>query len=182
MANEDRWFIECHTLTYVEQVFDVARKTEVARLVGEENGTVDKYIGDCVMALWQSRPSDAERVTSAAVHAAIETLRETKKLVATGVWKYHATHPWQCRVALNTGEALMGAIGVGSARDFTVLGDAVNIAFRLESIAGHTDVPLIFSGGTAQYVAGLPGLRPLGSAIVEGRTENVDIFTVDGLD
>ena len=154
----------------------------VSGLVNRAGGTVDKYIGDCVMALWQSRPSDAERVTAAAVHAAIETLRETKKLVAGGAWKYHATHPWQCRVALNTGEALMGAIGVGSARDFTVLGDAVNIAFRLESIAGHTDVPLIFSGGTARYVAGLQGLRPLGSAIVEGRTENVDIFTVDGLD
>ena len=76
----------------------------------------------------------------------------------------------------------MGAIGVGSARDFTVLGDAVNIAFRLESIAGHTDVPLIFSGGTARYVQQVPGLRSLGNAIVEGRTDTVPIYTVDGID
>ena len=153
----------------------------VSGIVVNAGGTVDKYIGDCVMALWQSKPHDAERVTSAAVHAAIQTLQETRKLVASGVWKHEAEHPWECRVALNTGEALMGAIGVGSARDFTVLGDAVNIAFRLESIAGHSDVPLIFSGGTARYVSTLPGLRSLGNAIVEGRSETVEIFTVDGI-
>ena len=48
MANEDRWFIECHALSYVEQVFDVARKTEVARLVGEENGTVGRGGSDVI--------------------------------------------------------------------------------------------------------------------------------------
>ena len=130
------------------------------------------------MGLWRATPEDAPEKTSAAIDAARETIERTTVLGNSEAWSHRESHPWQCRVALNTGEALMGTLGSKGARDFTVLGDTVNVAFRLESVGAQKEVDLIFSKATAEYLG--EGYQPksLGSVIVEGRTENIEVFTL----
>ncbi len=152
----------------------------VAGIVYEKKGEVDKYIGDCVMALWYA-DAKAEKDTSVlrAVEAAAEIVRKTEQMVAEGRWPHQAEHPWECRVAINTGEALIGTVGGKGSRDFTVLGDTVNVAFRLEKVAKQKEVPIIFSEETSNDVAESVSVRSLGDVTVPGRSEAIKIYTLD---
>jgi len=142
-------------------------------------GEVDKYIGDCVMALWRSPTQTPSNLAVKAVIAAEKILAETQALAQKGVWKHESEFPWRCRVALNSGEALMGSVGAAGTRDFTVLGDTVNVAFRLESVASDEGSSLVISDATGKLVREFIPLRSLGQVILDGRKENVEIFTTD---
>jgi len=151
----------------------------VGDAITRHGGEIDKYIGDCVMALWRSPEANAETTAVKAVLAAEEILKETAKLAASGSWAHGESYPWRCRVALNTGEALMGALGSAGARDYTVLGDTVNIAFRLETLASVQGSSLVISDASAKLVRDLLPLKSLGDVILDGRRDNMEIFTVD---
>lgn len=151
----------------------------VAKTVHDEAGEIDKYIGDCVMALWRGDKSTITEQAVRATRAAERIIAETKRLVASGVWKYETSHPWRCRVALNTGEALVGAVGRSGASDYTVLGDTVNIAFRLESLASAEGASLMMTGNTAKLVGDFISLRSLGEVILDGRKDTVSVYTLD---
>ncbi|MFN8391432.1 MAG: adenylate/guanylate cyclase domain-containing protein [Bdellovibrionota bacterium] len=151
----------------------------IVAAITANGGEIDKYIGDCVMALWKNPDLTPETSAVNAVRAAAKILEETEALASSGAWKHQSEHPWKCRVALNTGEALMGAVGTSSARDFTVLGDTVNIAFRLESLASSEGSSLAISETTANLVSDMIHLRSLGHAILEGRKDNMEIFTLE---
>ena len=142
-------------------------------------GEIDKYIGDCVMALWRSPTQTPQNLAVKAVIAAEKILAETEALAQKGLWKYESEFPWRCRVALNSGEALMGSVGAAGTRDFTVLGDTVNVAFRLESLASSDGSSLVISDATGKLVHEFIPLRSLGQVILDGRKENVEIFTTD---
>ena len=161
----------------VAEMLNVWFRKSVGAIIAH-GGEVDKYIGDCVMALWRSTEDPSEAAVRATL-AAEQILMETKNLDESGVWPHHVEFPWRCRVALNTGEALMGALGVAGNRDYTVLGDTVNIAFRLESLASAEGSALVLSEATARLVRDLLPLKSLGHVILEGRKDNVEIFTVD---
>ena len=155
----------------------------VVRAITSHGGEIDKYIGDCVMALWRdtdmSIRDSAGQTAIQAVLAAVKILEETQTLANDGSWTHQTEFPWSCRVALNTGEALMGAVGGGGSRDFTVLGDTVNVAFRLETLASSKGSSLAVSEATAKLVQHAVPLKSLGHVILEGRKDNVEIFTVD---
>lgn len=152
----------------------------VADTVRKYGGEVDKYIGDCVMALWKSTGTNATTEASKAVEAGLEMLKLTRALNESGEWMHKDMFPWRCRVAINTGEALMGTIGGAGKRDFTVLGDTVNVAFRLEGIAGDLNTDFLVSAKTASYLKDLFKLKNLGEVAVAGRTGQVEVFTVEG--
>lgn len=152
--------------------------SRISTAILEERGEIDKYIGDCVMALWRGDSLTIRDQTVRAVKAAQRIIDETSALAATGVWKHQDRFPWNCRVALNTGEALVGAVGKSGASDYTVLGDTVNVAFRLESLASTEGSALVLSKSTADCVDDLLPLQSLGEVILEGRKENLEIFTV----
>ena len=78
-----------------------------------------------------------------------------------------------------TGEALMGGVGGKEARDFTVLGDSVNIAFRLEDIAAKRGEELLFSASTAEFLDAKFPVKRLGEAEIEGRRDKVELFTIE---
>jgi len=148
-----------------------------SEIVRSNDGEVDKYIGDCVMALWKGSYSDAKENALNATRAGFEMLEKTKKMSESGEWIHHATVPWECRVALNTGEALMGTVGGAGKRDFTVLGDTVNVAFRLESIGKQQGTKYILSKATADMVQDEFSLKPLGSVNVAGRSGEIEVFS-----
>ena len=151
----------------------------VSDIVNEYGGEVDKYIGDCVMALWRETASHAGESAKKAIEAGKKIKAVTEKLSTDGQWEHHERYPWTCRVALNTGEALMGMVGGGGRRDFTVLGDTVNVAFRLEGVAGKLSTDFILSAGTAEFVKDAFPLKSLGKVNLEGRSGEVGVFTLE---
>lgn len=163
--------------TDVAQMMDRWFK-RISDIVKTNGGEVDKYIGDCVMAIWRGGQDNSRELACQAVGAGREMLLATEKLSMSGRWPHQETYPWKCRVALNSGEALMGTVGGAGKRDFTVLGDAVNLVFRLEDVAGKLGTSFIFSGATARLVNEAFAVRDLGKIRVEGRSEEVEVYTL----
>jgi adenylate cyclase len=152
----------------------------VSETVEEYGGEVDKYIGDCVMALWRGSSTDEQSLATAAAEAALAIFDRTNALSAGGEWAYHESHPWSCRISLNSGEALEGTLGGSRTRDFTVLGDTVNVAFRLNDLAGKINQDIVLSAETARLIQSTFHLNPLGRSAVEGRTGTVEIYSIKG--
>ena len=153
----------------VSEMLNSYLRVAIPPIVRQHGGEVDRLIGDAIMATWGTRgdqPDHARR----AVDAALAVQRETGRIAAE--------HPgWpRFRAAVNSGEALVGVLGAESGRSYTVIGDTVNLAARLESQAPAGRVVI----GAATLRA-LPGVRveALESIRVKGRRETVDAYLVD---
>jgi adenylate cyclase len=153
----------------VTEMLNAYFEAAIPPIVREHGGEIDRLIGDAIMATWGTRgdqPDHAERAVNAA--AALQT--ETARLAAE-----HPDWP-RFRAAVNTGEALVGVVGAESGRSYTVIGDTVNVAARLESRAPTGGV--VVGGGTLKAV---PGLRAtsLGEIEVKGKRERVDAYLLE---
>ena len=153
----------------VSEMLNTYLRVAIPPIVQQHDGEIDRLIGDAIMATWGTRgdqPDHARR----AVDAALAVQRETGR-IAEG-------HPgWpRFRAAVNTGEALVGVLGAESGRSYTVIGDTVNLAARLESQAPPGRV--VIGSGTLRA---LPGVRveALEGIRVKGRSETVDAYLVD---
>ena len=153
----------------VTQMLNAYFEVAIPPLVREHGGEIDRLIGDAIMATWGTRgdqPDHAERAVNAAAALQMETARLA------------AEHPdWpRFRAAVNTGEALVGVVGAESGRSYTVIGDTVNVAARLESRAPTGGV--VVGGATLRAV---PGLRAtsLGEVEVKGKRERVDAYLLE---
>ncbi len=154
---------------------------EASDIVRRHGGIVDKYIGDCVMAFWRDVPESACRAGGRAVEAlraGLEIRKVTQDLVDAGHWPHEREFPWRCRVALNSGDALMGSLG-GSSRHFTVVGDCVNVAFKIEDAAGKLNCDVVMSEGTAGSVSSEFAVRQIGTTMIDGRNEAVPVYTAE---
>jgi adenylate cyclase len=147
-----------------------SRLTEVIRA---HRGTIDKYMGDCVMAFWGApvaMPDHAAQAVAAALDmtAAIRTLnREHARqgLPAIGIG-----------IGLNTGAMCVGDMGSDVRRSYTVIGDAVNLAARLEGLTRVYGVDVIASDATRAQVPGV-AWQALDSVRVKGKAASVSVFT-----
>jgi adenylate cyclase len=153
----------------VTEMLNAYLRVAIPPIVRQHDGEIDRLIGDAIMATWGTRgdqPDHARR----AVEAALAVQRETGRIAAE--------HPgWpRFRAAVNTGEALVGVLGAESGRSYTVIGDAVNLAARLEAQAPQGRVVI---GATT--LRAVPGLRvqALEALRVKGRREAVDAYLVD---
>ncbi|MEX2580353.1 MAG: adenylate/guanylate cyclase domain-containing protein [Verrucomicrobiales bacterium] len=148
--------------------------SDCERILSEEGGTVDKFIGDCVLAYWT-------QVTPETLHA---SLRAAKKLLAS-CERIHRDRPdvfentsreFKIGVALHTGKVAYGGMSQG---EFTLVGDPVNLTFRLESLTRLLDRDLLVSG---EFFRSLPSARDycenLGVHKVKGRAQGVEVFAV----
>jgi adenylate cyclase len=153
----------------VSEMLNAYLEVAIPPIVREHGGEIDRLIGDAIMATWGTRgdqPDHAERAVNAAVALQMETARLA------------AAHPdWpRFRAAVNSGEALVGVVGAESGRSYTVIGDTVNVAARLESRAPTGGV--VVGGATLRAV---PGLRAtsLGEIEVKGKRERVDAYLLE---
>jgi adenylate cyclase len=138
------------------------------------HGTLDKYIGDAIMAFWGA-PLEDPRHAEHAVRAAIEMQQGMERLVAD--LRARGLPAIGMRVGLHTGTAVVGNVGSETRFAYTAIGDAVNLAARLEGANKAFGTGILLSGSTAaQLPADLP-LRPLDDVIVKGKTEPVRVFT-----
>ncbi len=148
----------------------------VAVIVGNKGGEIDKYIGDAVMALWIGSAEESAALARNALLAGKEIIHATSALGTSASWTHQERFPWTCRVCLNTGDALIGALGNRHSREFTVLGDSVNVAFRLEGLAKSLGHSFVLSATTAELVRAEFELTDLGSSNVKGREEVVGVY------
>ena len=153
----------------VSEMLNTYLRVAIPPIVREHGGEIDRLIGDAIMATWGTRgdqPDHAQR----AVRAALAVQRATGEIAAQ--------HPgWpRFRAAVNTGEALVGVLGAESGRSYTVIGDTVNLAARLESQAPAGRVVI-----GASTLRAAPGTRvqALEAVRVKGRDEPVDAYLVE---
>jgi adenylate cyclase len=151
--------------------------TEMVTVVMEEGGVVDKYIGDAIMAVFGapvSKPDDARRAVRAAVRMrhALEKLNE--KIVARGA------PPIKTGIGLHTGEVVAGNIGSEARMEYTVIGDAVNLASRLESATKELGTDVLISEDTNALLDNELETRPVREITVKGRAKPVVVYEVIG--
>jgi adenylate cyclase len=144
----------------------------LSNVVLEHGGTIDKFVGDAVVAFWGapiSRTDDGERAARAAwaMYQAGETFR---KSVPDGVPAIGKT-----RVGLHHGEAIVGNFGGEGRIQYTALGDSMNTASRLESANKQTKSNVLVSGEAAE-LSGLDWFRPLGRVVLRGRATPIDVL------
>jgi len=148
-------------------------------LVFDNGGTLDKFIGDAIMAVWGNVTSHgAMEDAKAAVRAALGMRRAMLKL--NEEWRAEGISPLAFGVGINHGEAVIGNIGSYEPHerlDPTVIGDAVNIASRLESLTRKYAVDILVGANVAELVRDDFHLRSVARVQVVGRTEPVDIYT-----
>lgn len=155
--------------------------TPLSDIVLENGGTIDKYIGDCLMAFWNA-PLDDPDHASHAVGAALKMLEAIEQLNAD-LRQEAAEAGSEARVlkigiGINTGDCVVGNMGSARRFDYSVLGDAVNLASRLEGESKNYGVPLLLGEHTAALSAEDFTIAELDSITVKGRTTLSPIFTV----
>jgi class 3 adenylate cyclase len=151
----------------LNRYFEIA----TARIL-DEGGTVVQFVGDAIMALFNAPARQADH----AVHAARAALA-----MQAGVEELAASTPgWpRFRVGINTGPALVGNIGSTALRNFNAMGDAVNVAARLESVAQPGQV--VIGSSTRELLPAGARVEPLGELTVKGRTGGVVAFRLTEL-
>lgn len=137
-------------------------------------GTVDKFIGDAVMAFWGA-PLDDDRHAEHAVRAAIEMQAAMEVLSAS--LQARGLPAIAMRIGLHTGRVVVGNVGSHSRFSYTVIGDAVNLAARLEGANKAFGTGILLSEATAALLPPDVELRYINTVIVKGKSEAVKVYT-----
>jgi adenylate cyclase len=149
--------------------------TLMVDIVFRHRGTVDKFVGDMVMALFSAPLDDGDHAEHA-VEAAIEMVRELGEL--NRKWLAEGRAQLDIGVGINSGEMIAGNIGSSAIMSYTVIGDNVNLGSRLESLNKDYKTRVIISDATRARLKGSYAIRPLGEVVVKGKTRPVAIFEV----
>lgn len=144
----------------------------LSNVVLQYGGTIDKFIGDAIVAFWGapiSRADDGERAAKCA-WALYEAGEEFRKTVPAGVPKIGVT-----RVGFHFGEAIVGNFGGEGRFQYTALGDSMNTAARLEAANKQTKSKVLASQEAVE-LAGVDWFRPLGRIVLRGRSTPLEVF------
>ncbi len=147
-------------------------------VIFEHEGTLDKFVGDCVMAFWGAplvQPNHAEL----AARAALEMIAGLEKL--NQKWQSEGRPTLQIGVGINTGDMLFGNIGSEQRMDFTVIGDSVNLGARLESATKELHASIVISEATYNEIRDLAQVRPLGEISVKGKAQKIVVYELLGM-
>ena len=151
--------------------------TRMVAIVFRHKGTIDKFVGDMVMALFGAPLDDAGHAGHA-VEAALDMVDALHELNAR--WQAEGREPLDIGIGINTGPMIAGNIGSEAIMSYTVIGDAVNLGSRLESLNKEYGTRIIISETTRAALDGRYLIRPLGEVVVKGKTEPVAIFELTG--
>jgi adenylate cyclase len=148
--------------------------TRVTGLIMREQGLVDKFIGDAIMAFWNA-PVTVEEHADFAVTAAL-AMRATLDVIRK---EHEGKYPrLEVGIGINTGEAIVGNIGSAERLSYTAIGDSVNLASRLESLTKEYGVQIIISHNTKKVLKRKFVLRELDCVKVKGKKEPVTLYEV----
>ncbi|RUM24572.1 adenylate/guanylate cyclase domain-containing protein [Rhizobium vallis] len=155
--------------------------TPLSDVVMDHGGTIDKYMGDCIMAFWNAPLDDPDHAlhavrASLAMQAAISRLNSQLEREAAA--RGSKPHVLKMGVGINTGECIVGNMGSNRRFDYSCLGDSVNLASRLEGASKNYGVALLLGEETARLVTETYIVVELDRIIVKGRTVPSPVFTV----
>ena len=149
--------------------------TEMTEEIRKTDGVVDKFIGDAIMAFWGA-PVDQSDQADRALQSAIGMIKVLKTL--NEKWATRGYPKIDIGIGINTGVVTVGNMGSVQRFDYTVIGDDVNVASRLESLNKEFLSNIILSGATHNRLLNQVPLEPLGEIIVKGKTLPVKIYKV----
>jgi adenylate cyclase len=147
--------------------------TEMVDLVFQFQGTLDKFVGDALMAVF-GVPLPIPQAAIRAVQCAMAMQRHLRQMQAAG-----RTTIQGMRIGINTGEAIVGNIGSNKRMDFTVVGDAVNVAARLQELAKEVEADTLISESTFAALEGDFEVAPESAVVLRGRKEPTKIYRLE---
>jgi class 3 adenylate cyclase len=147
--------------------------TVLTEIVFRSGGTIDKFMGDCVMAVWGA-PAELGDHAPRAVRAAQDMLRWVE--AANAGWQEVHGARVQLAIGVHSGEAIVGNLGSKQRMEYTAIGDTVNVAARLESVARPEQI--LCSRATRELVGDAVEFVPLGERRLAGLGHSVDLFEV----
>lgn len=153
---------------------------EMTEVVFKHNGTLDKYVGDEIMAIFGA-PSAQEQTDHAqrAVLTALEMMEKLKQLQEK--WLKEGKEPFDIGIGINTGPMLVGNMGSTERMDYTVIGDSVNLGARIEALTRQYNNHIIIGEATYDYVKDLVEVKKLDEVKVKGKEKPALIYEVLGL-
>ena len=153
---------------------------EMTQIILANGGMVDKFMGDCIMAVFGApleQPNHAEMAVKSALEIEAKTLELKARYEARGLPDINVG------TGVNTGPAIIGNMGSSTRFDFSVIGDAVNLAARLEATAGRGDYkehPTIYSSYTKDQLPDTYNSQKIGDIKVKGKEELITIYKCQG--
>ena len=150
---------------------------EMTNIILANGGMVDKFMGDCIMAVYNA-PIDMPNHAEMAVKSAIEI--EAKTIELKGLYKERGLPDINVGTGVNTGTAIIGNMGSTTRFDFSVIGDAVNLAARLEATAGrgaYKNHPTIYSSMTMEQLPDNFKSKKIGDIKVKGKDDVITIYS-----
>lgn len=141
----------------------------MAPVISRHQGFIDKYIGDAIMALFDASPDHA-------VEAAIGMIRELETYNEGRARAGYA--PVAIGVGIHHGPVMLGTVGEPHRMDSTVIGDAVNLASRVEGLTKQYGTPILITEAVRERLQGIYTLRPVDRVTVRGKSRPVDVYEV----
>jgi len=151
---------------------------EMVEVIFAHGGTLDKFVGDCVMAIWGA-PVRQDNHAELAARAALEMQAALRRL--NEKWREQGRPELSIGVGINTGEMIFGNIGAERRMDFTVIGDNVNLASRLESSTKELKAAIVISEATYQRITDTAEVRDLGTIKVKGKDVSIRVYELLGM-
>ena len=152
--------------SYFEKMVDV---------ITDNQGIVDKYIGDAIMAFFGA-PVKTDNDSLAAVKAGLGMMEALKEFNAYQL--EHRQSPFRIGIGINYGLVTVGNIGSNKKMDYTVIGDMVNLASRIEGLTKFYNEPIIVSESVEKYVRGIYPSRLVDRVVVKGKSTIVPVYTL----
>ena len=146
---------------------------DVTRVLVEHSGTVDKFIGDAVMAFWGA-PSPVPDAAELACRAALRA--QARIEAVNGQWRLEGRPAFHTRIGLHTGEATVGNVGYDARMNYTAIGDHVNLASRLEGLNKFYGTRILASEATVTAAGGAILARKVDRVAVKGKDQAIAIY------
>lgn len=154
-----------NVMAYLNTLFDF-----MIDVVNAHHGIVNKFLGDGFMAVFGAPIDDADRCGHA-VAASLEILQRLDQLNAAG-----AIHPTRVGIGLHVGEAVTGNVGSSERKEYTIIGDVVNLASRLEQATKEFHARLLVSESVRRTLDGMAGIEDLGMVEFKGQPQPAHVF------
>jgi len=160
-------------MTRMSRYFETVTQTLLAH-----DATIDKYIGDAVMAFWNA-PTDVPDHAGRACQAALQIIETAKR--ETDSWSQSGLPPLRTRIGIHCGEAIVGNVGSSDRMNYTALGDTVNLAARLEALNRELGTGILVSADVVARLDQRFVFRHVGKHAIKGFADGIDVFELTGV-
>ena len=150
--------------------------TPMTDIIMKNNGTIDKYMGDCIMAFWNA-PIDTPNHKELAINSALQMIDKLKELNNNN--GFGDNNIINIGIGINTGKCIVGNMGSEQRFDYSVIGDSVNLASRLEGVSKNYDATLVVGEDTYKDISTLYNFKKLDEVTVKGKSNKITIYTIE---